>query len=56
MLGVGSGGKGDKLLDLVTANFHTSFNKKEWFKQFFSVFSCEEAYKDLATGMTEYIL
>ena len=54
MVGVGSGGKGDKLLDLVTANFHASCNKKNWFKHFVSVFSCEEAYKDLATSMSEY--
>ena len=54
MTGVGSGGKGDKLLDLVIANFHTSCNKKKWFNTFVDVFSCEEAYKDLATSMTEY--
>ena len=54
MTGVGSGGKGDKLLDLVIANFHTSCNKKKWFNTFVDVFSREEAYKDLATGMTQY--
>ena len=53
MTGVGNRGKGNKLLDLVIANLRTSCNKKKWFHEFVGIFSCEKAYKDLATSMTE---
>ena len=54
MVGVGSEGRGDKLLDLVTASFHTSHDPRKWFGEFVSIFSHEAAYVNLATSMTEY--
>ena len=54
MVGVGSEGRGVKLLDLVTASFHTSHDPRKWFGEFVSIFSHEAAYVNLATSMTEY--
>ena len=54
IVGVGSEGRGDKLLDLVIASFHTSHDPRKWFGEFVSIFSHEAAYVNLATSMTEY--
>ena len=48
MVGVGSEGRGDKLLDLVTASFHTSHDPRKWFGE---LFSHEAAYVYLATSI-----
>ena len=37
MVGVGSEGRGDKLLDLVIASFHTSHDPRKWFGEFVSI-------------------
>ena len=51
MVGVGSEGRGDKVLDLVTASFHTSHDPRKWFGEFVSIFSHEAAYVNLATSI-----
>ena len=51
--GIGNVEKGSQFLGLIIANSRISYEQKQWFSEFVSVFSSEAAYTSLATTMTE---